>query len=317
MSLRIKITPELGSLISFLCIFIFFGVFAPRFLTIESIGSMLNMAVELGIVVVGVTLLMTGGEFDLSVGSVFALGSFIFVSAISNGVNPYLAFVFVILSGIMIGLLNGLITVKTGIPSFLTTLGTMLFWRGVMLGLSGGQTIPFQIKSRLIENAGGRFVDPFLNSVWIFLVTVLIFHLIFEHSRYGNWLRASGGNKIVGELMGLPVNKTKIQAFIVCSVLASFAGFLDACRLKTFNPLLGQGMELEAIAASVLGGTSLFGGYGTLIGSLFGVLIISALRVGLVMMGMTVYIYFSLVGVILIAAILIKHRFSVKFIKGA
>jgi len=309
LTFKIKITPEFGSVVSFLCIFTFFGLFAPKFLAIGPMASVLNMSAEFGIVVVGVTLLMTGGEFDLSVGSAFALGSFIFVSTISNRVNPLLAFLFAISGGALVGLLNGLITVKAGIPSFLTTLGSMLFWRGVMLGLSGGKTIPFQIKSRLIESAGGRFAEPFLNSVWIFLVIILIFHLIFEHSRYGNWLRASGGNKTVGKLMGVPVNKTKIQTFILCSFLASFAGFLDACRLSTFNPLLGQGMELEAITASVLGGTSLFGGYGTLIGALFGILIISTLRVGLIIMGMTVHIYFSLVGIILIAAILIKHRF--------
>ncbi|MCD6232603.1 ABC transporter permease [Candidatus Aerophobetes bacterium] len=308
----LKSKPEFGTFASFLCIFIFFGVFAPRFLTIESIGSMLNMAVELGIVVVGVTLLMTGGEFDLSVGSVFALGNFVFIYLILQNFPIFLGFILAIASGVIIGIINGWITTRFAVPSFIVTLGMLWAIRGFLLFLATKQwwTL-YGIQSTFLDVLNGKtFI--FYNAVFWFLVLVVIGHIVLENTRFGNQIRACGGDKLNARFMGINVNKLKIFTFMLTGGLAAFAGTTNLSRFRYFHWYLGVGMELEAVAAVVLGGTLLTGGYGTLIGSLIGVLLLSMLRNGMILLGIPGYWYQAIIGAFFIIAMALNIKLRAK-----
>lgn len=288
-----------------------FGVFsftATRFLTLESLAGIVTVASELGIVACGVTLLMISGEFDLSVSSVFGFSAMVF-AAMSNTAAPlWVGFLLALVIALLIGLINGLITVRFRIPSFITTLGTMMLWRGVLLAWTGGFGVRYWGKSLFLDVLNGQFTGGFRASALWFLILTVCCSFALTKTPYGNFVYATGGNKEAARLLGIPVNRVKIINFIIVAVFAGLSGCIQFARFASVDPLRGQGMELEAIAATVVGGTLMSGGYGSLIGTLFGVLLIGMVRSGLVMSGAPAYWYQAFVGIILIVAVIINTR---------
>jgi simple sugar transport system permease protein len=262
-------------------------------------------AAEMGIIAVGVALLMISGEFDLSVGSVAALGAFVTASLFEMGMDPFVAMVLAVAVGIAAGAFNGLLTVGLGIPSFIVTLGTLMMWRGVVTVATEGETVRFL--ARETDPAFHEFLQRDLGLVsapllW-FIAIIVVFVALLNYTRFGNHVFASGGNKDAARAMGIPVARTKIRCFMIVGGLAAFAGVLQVTRIRGFQALQGEGMELMVIAAVVVGGTSLFGGVGTIIGAALGVLIITFIRFGLIMSGVPGFWFRLVVGVVIVSVV--------------
>jgi len=306
---QIRRWPEFGVILAFLILFIFFSIFSSKFLTLRNITGILTIVSELGIMAIGVAFLMIAGEFDLSVSSVYALSGFLFVT-LANSFNSPVAFIITLAIAAFIGFCNGMITLRAHIPSFITTLGMLLFLRGSLLAITGGESVSYKsdaIMPTILSRFIGYGFRP--SHIWFFLLT-LLFSLVLTNTRYGNWVFATGGNKEVARAMGVNVNKVKVTNFMLSSLMASLSGCIVISRFNLANASFGTGMELEAIASAVIGGTLLTGGYGTIIGVFFGAFLMGMMRTGLVMIGAPAYWYQAFVGAILIIAATINLKLS-------
>ena len=307
-ALRLRRHPEFGALAGLIIVFIGFSLTATRFLTIESIAGIVTIASELAIVCGGVTFLMITGEFDLSVGSVFGLSAMVLAITANQGIPIIIGLLLALISAGIIGFINGFITVRFKIPSFITTLGALMFWRGILMATTKGFSVRYTGDSIILNILNKRFLSGFRASAIWFVLIIYILHIILTRTKYGNSTFATGGNKEAARVLGISVNKIKIYNFIICSVLAGLAGCIQFARFCSVDPVRGQGMELEAIAAVVVGGTLMTGGYGSLIGTFFGVLLMGMVRSGLIMAGAPSYWYEAFIGIILIGAVIINTR---------
>ena len=304
---QVRKWPEFGVIFAFLILFIIFSIFSSKFFTLRNITGILTIVSELGIMAIGVAFLMIAGEFDLSVSSVYALSGFLFVT-LANKFNSPLAFIITLAVAAFIGFCNGTITLKAHIPSFVATLGTQLIVRGSLLAITGGESVSYKsdiIMPTLLTRFIGSGFRP--SHIWFVLLT-LLFSLVLTNTRYGNWVFATGGNKEVARAMGVNVNKVKVINFMLSSLMASLSGCIVISRFNIANASFGTGMELEAIASAVIGGTFLTGGYGTIIGVFFGALLMGMMRTGLIMIGAPAYWYQAFVGAILILAATINLK---------
>ena len=287
-------------------LFVLFTVLSGgTFASSDVIGIMAIAASELGIVVLGVGLLMISGEFDLSVGSVSAVGSLVVAKLYQLGLNPFLAMAIGIGCGIGAGAINGLVTVKFGIPSFIVTLGALMYWRGFVTLVTGGQPLIFRVDethpafATVFQGIFGRVSAPL---IW-FTVVVIILGLLLHFYRFGNHIFATGGNKEAARSMGINTDRTKLICFMIVGGLSAFSGVLMSIRSRGFYAAQGTGMELISIAAAVVGGTSLFGGMGNIVGVTLGILIIIFLEYGLIMARVPGFWYRIVLGIIIIAVV--------------
>ncbi|EYD75401.1 putative ABC transporter permease [Rubellimicrobium mesophilum DSM 19309] len=255
------------------------------FLGGQNLRGVLGLLPEVALVAVGVTVLMICGEFDLSVGSVFALMPMTMAVLMVAGWSFWLAVGAGLIVCVAIGLVNGWVTIQFNIPSFITTLGMMFMARSLTVVISGGfppRLDPAAVPSWLFVGfvgPGGLIRASFL---W-FLAIAAVVTLLLAKTNLGNWIRATGGFLPAAQAMGIPTARVKIACFVLCSVLAGFAGMLQVLRLGSPLPSIGIGMELQAVAAAVIGGTSLFGGIGSVIGGIIGALLIRVIDNGMVL----------------------------------
>jgi simple sugar transport system permease protein len=278
--------PELASTLLLVLLIVFFQILSGAvFLSIDNVRGVMGLLPETALVAVGVTLLMICGEFDLSVGSVFALMPMTMAVLVVAGVPFWLAVLLGLALCAFIGFINGWITIKFDIPSFITTLGMMFMARSMTVVVSGGfppRIKPGEVPSWIFTG----FVDDgglIRASVLWFLAIAVLISLLLAKTNFGNWVRATGGFLPAAAAMGIPSGKVKIACFMICSVLAGFAGMIQSLRLNSFLPALGEGMELQAVAAAVIGGTSLMGGIGSIVGGLIGATLIRVIDNGMVM----------------------------------
>lgn len=274
--------------------------------------TMVILGSEYGIIAVGVTILMIAGEFDLSVGSILGFSAYSMAILYNFGLNPLLVMLIVLLGGGAMGFLNGLIVVKTGIPSFIATLGTMWLWRGVLYVISAGRPKVVYIKETIFCNifTGKIGVIP-VQFIWFILFTVIL-SLLLETHKFGNHVFATGGNKMTARAMGINIHRTKIICFILTGALCAFAGVMQSTRLRSAYSNQGLGYELEIIAATVVGGTSLFGGAGTIVGSFLGVLVIRMINTGLITSRVPGYYFKAAIGATLILVVVFNTVFRGK-----
>ena len=254
------------------------------FLNANNLRGMLGILPEFGLVAIGVTLLMICGEFDLSVGSVFALMPMTMAVLMVDGLSFAPAVFIGLLACAVIGFLNGYFTIKFGIPSFITTLGMLFIARSLTVVISGGfpPLLPLGLPKWLFT----VFVGPgdlFRVSFLWFLGAAILFSLLLNRSNFGNWVRATGGFLPAAQSMGIPTARVKIACFMICSVLAGFAGMIQVLRIGSPLPSIGEGMELQAVAAAVIGGTALAGGIGSILGGVIGAILIRVIDNGLVL----------------------------------
>lgn len=278
--------PELAAL---LLLLILVGVFQITsngfFLSYANMRGLLGFLPEMALVAIGVTLLMICGEFDLSVGSVFALMPMTMAVLMVDG----WAFLPAVLVGIgfcgLIGFVNGFLTIRFGIPSFITTLGMLFMARSLTVVISGGFPPRLQM-DRIPEQLFIAFVGPgdlFRASFLWFVGIALLIAFLLGKTNFGNWVRATGGFLPAAQAMGIPTARVKIACFMLCSMLAGFAGMIQVLRLGSPLPSIGEGLELQAVAAAVIGGTSLFGGIGSIFGGIIGATLIRVIDNGMVL----------------------------------
>ncbi|MDD3699858.1 MAG: ABC transporter permease [Atribacterota bacterium] len=301
---RIILLREISSLIMLLVVVLVFFAISPLFLSQENVAVILEIIPELGIVALGVTMLMISGEFDLSVGSVFAFCPIIMTMFVVWGFPPLLSVIIALLMAMLLGALNGFITLFFGIPSFITTLGAMLIWRGTVLLITGGWPPPFPAEMGtgiLVGKLGFLRASIF----WYGAIAVLLW-FILERTDFGNWVFATGGNQVAARAMGVDTQKVKFVNFMLCSLLAGFAGLIQSFRLVTTLPSMGTGLEMDAIAATVIGGTALSGGVGTVIGTVIGAFLIRVIDNGLVIIRAPSYWFRVFIGIAIILAVILN-----------
>ena len=235
-----------------------------------------SQAPEFGIVALGVGVLMVAGEFDLSVGAVLTFCSFVFAWLLALPVNPFVAAGITLACGAAIGMINGLITVKAKVVSFIATLGAMLSYRGLVQILSGGKmrTVALDQEPVFVQLLTGRLggIVP-VQVLWFILFAVILF-FVLNRGRLGNWIYATGDNAMAARAMAVDTDLVKIVCFVIVGSLVAFASVLQTVRVTTFNTHMATGWELQAVAAAVVGGTSLLGGRGSMVGVFLGAVII-------------------------------------------
>jgi simple sugar transport system permease protein len=278
--------PEMAAASLLILLVILFQIRSDAvFLSYDNLRGILGFLPEMGLVAIGVTLLMIAGEFDLSVGSVFALSPMTMAVLMTMGWGFWPAMLAGLLVCVVVGFINGWVTIQFDIPSFITTLGMMFMARSMTVVVSGGfpprpdfNLIPLDLFVAYV-GPGAMFRASF---VW-FAVIALVVHVLLSRTNFGNWVRATGGFLPAARGMGIPTARVKLACFIICSVLSGFAGIIQVLRLGSPLPSLGTGYELQAVAAAVIGGTSLAGGVGSVVGGIIGALLIRVIDNGMVM----------------------------------
>ena len=298
--------PEAGACVATLVLFILFAWWGENFLSVYSLNTMLFVVAEWGIIALGFTLLMIAGEFDISVGSVLALCGVLAIFMLNAGLPPLIAVVMTIIIGVAIGLLHGLAVVKLGVPSFIVTLAGMMFWRGIVLVITDGFPVSPDHKSAFFDIFSYRFDNGFNVSVFWFVVVAVILGFILHRTRFGNWIFATGGNKLAAIQAGVPVNRVKLILFGLTAGLAGLAGIIQMTQFSMVGAMRGQLEEMYLIAMVVIGATRFSGGYGSVLGVTFGVFIMAIIQNGLSLMGVTAYWYKAVVGLVILIAVIIN-----------
>jgi len=304
------------SVILFIAFFILFSNVARGFFSPSMLTVILLTGAELGTLTIGITLLLISGEIDLSVASVFVFSDYVVLILSSFGIPLPICFIFALVYGAFAGYLNGFLTMKFSIPSFVVTLGTLIFWRSAVAGLTNGEPTYYtggdSVLLRILGGQIGIFPNQFL---WL-LVFVVIFSVILNHSQFGNHILATGGNKEVARALGVDTYKIKRLCFMISSTLASFAGISYLARSSYLDPIVATGMEFEAIAATVIGGTLLSGGSGTIVGATICAFLLKEIQIGAGTYGIKAEYYKVAVGILLVISAIINNLITRKIFKA-
>jgi simple sugar transport system permease protein len=298
--------PEFGPFVLLVVEIVAFSSRSSAFLSAGNISNLLAFTPELGMITLGMTLLMTAGEFDLSVGSVFGFAPIIMWTLYNAHIAPLeVGFVVAILFAVLVGLANGWFVTYLKIPSFLVTLGMLLVVRGIALYITDGfPQRTWTADSPLMKILVGEFtfgdLSIYASLLWFILFAVILGYMLTQ-SKAGNWIQAAGGNPDAARARGVKVTQTKIALFVLSAVISAWAGITSSIRVSAANPNSGTGYELEVIAMVVIGGTSLTGGRGTIIGTVIGVLILRTMRNGIVLIGVPGLAYNIFIGGIILA----------------
>ena len=310
--------PEIGALIAAVAIFIFFCVVAPPFRHVATLSNVMYESSTLGVVAVGVCLLMIGGEFDLSAG-VAATTAALTASMFSYqlGINLWAGAMVALAVALLIGLVNGVLVVRTGIPSFLVTLSTFFILQGLNLGVT--KMLTGTVATNDISSMAGfsSLQTVFAANLSVFGVTISVLVLwwflfvalatwILLRTKVGNWIFAVGGNAASARAVGVPVARVKIGLFMGVSFLAWFYGMHTLYAFNTVQSGQGVGNEFLYIIAAVVGGTLLTGGYGSAIGSAIGAFIFGMTTEGIVYAGWDPNWFKAFLGVMLLLAVLVN-----------
>lgn len=277
--------PELAGLALLIVLIVIFEIKSNGvLLNFENIRGVMGLLPEMALVAIGVTVLMICGEFDLSVGSVFALMPMTAAVLINDGFPFTVAVLIGLVVCAVIGFINGSLTLQFAIPSFITTLGMLFIARSLTIVISGGfpPLLPDDLPTWLFTDYIWQGSILRMSFLW-FAVIAMLAAALLSLTNFGNWIRATGGFGEAAASMGIPVRRVKIICFMLCSVLAGFAGLLQVLRLGSPLPSIGEGLELQAVAAAVIGGTALAGGIGTVFGAIIGTLLIRTIDNGLVL----------------------------------
>lgn len=289
-----------GVMIGFLVISLIISLITPNFLTVRNILNMLRQSSIVGIMAIGTTFVIIGGGFDISIGSLLAL-----TAAMSLGFQQYvpwyIAIILVLLVGAFVGMINGILTAKIKIVAIITTLGTMTILRGLTYLYTGGY--PILGSSKSFKFIGSGYIGFMPVPIIIFLVMVLFWQFILVKTKLGRYACAVGGNKEAARLSGVPVDHYHIMTFVIGGLMAAMSGIIYASRLNSATPLAGQGYELDAIASTVIGGTSVSGGEGSVIGTLVGVLLLNVVNNMFNLLGIQVHIQYVVKGIIILAVV--------------
>ena len=298
--------PEFGPFVLLVVELVGFWAINPDFLSGQNISNTLAFTVELGLIALTMTLLMTSGEFDLSVGSLFGFSPVLMWTLFNGGLTSLgVAFAIAMVVAALIGLVNGWFVTKLKIPSFLVTLGMLLVVRGTALFITDGfPQRTWSASGQWLAQAlvGDFYVGGFrvYMSLFWFIAAAIALSYVLTETKAGNWILATGGNPGAARARGVNVNATKVALFVLSALMASLAGVISSIRTSAANPNSGTGYELEVIAMVVIGGTALTGGRGTIIGTVLGIFILRAMRNGIVLIGVPGLAYNIFIGAIIL-----------------
>lgn len=311
---------EARAFLALVVIFVVFSVLAPNaFPTLSNIIVMCQQVSVFAIIAVGMLVVILDGGIDLSVGSTLGLSGMVAGLALQGfpigGVVLYppvwVVVIVAVVTGGLIGLINGVLVARLNVAPFVATLGTMYVMRGLASLTTNGLTVNNLGGRSEVGNTGFEWLG--FNSllgipvgVWILIVVAIIASLLLNRSVYGRWLYASGGNARAAELSGVPVRKVRVRAYVISGVCAAIAGVILTSELTSAGPTQGTSYELTAIAAVVIGGASLMGGKGTVRGTLLGAFVIGFLAAGLTIVGISAYVQTVFTGAVIVLAVLLN-----------
>jgi simple sugar transport system permease protein len=317
--------PELGAAAGALATWVVFALAAGEpFRSVVGTASYLNAAAPLGILAVAVALLMIGGEFDLSVGSIIGAAGMTLMLLTAAGLSLWPAIAVTLAFSATIGLANGWLVIRTGLPSFIVTLATLFILRGLAIGvtrattgrtqLGGLASVPGYDSARLLFAAD---LGPFRVSILWWLGLAALATWILLRTVAGNWIFAAGGDSDAARKAGVPVDRVKISLFVATALAAGLVAVIQAVRFTGADALRGEMQEFRAIIAVVIGGTLLTGGYGSAIGAVFGALIFGMVRQGIVMAGVDADWFQVFLGAMLLGAVLFNDLARRRMAGGA
>ena len=309
--------PELGAVAGAVLVFAFFAVVAGDrgFLSKGGTIGYLEVSAQLGIIAIPVALLMIAGEFDLSVGSMIgAAGILIAIPIAEFGWPLWAALLLAFGVALLVGFTNGFLVIRTGLPSFIVTLGTLFILRGATIGFTRLITGRTQVSGLKGETEGSFLVSIFAGGIagipasifwWVGLAALATW--ILMRTAFGNWIFGTGGNPVAARNVGVPVQKVKVTLFVIVSSAAALVGIMIALRLGSVQAGQGIGEEFTYIIAAVVGGCLLTGGYGSAIGASLGALIVGMAFIGIQFSGWNTDWRFLFLGVILLMAVLVNN----------
>ncbi|MFI6653951.1 ABC transporter permease [Streptomyces sp. NPDC050523] len=276
------VRDELGVLLVLALLITGIGIAYPDFLDTSNLLSTAHNSVYISLMACGMVFVLAMREVDLSVGGSYAMCLVVGALLVRDGLGPWLAVPVMLLTGIVLGVFNGLVTTLLALPSFIVTLGTLMLYRGVGLALADGK----QITDLPLDNAFFTVVGgdpagvPF--ALWVLLAVLAVLAVVLSRTRFGARVRAIGSNPDAAAFSGIPVVRTRIEALALSGLTTACAAVLALAFYGAGDPTLGQGYELQAIAACIIGGTPLAGGRGSVVGAVAGAMILAVVASGLV-----------------------------------
>ncbi len=299
---------QLGTLIGLLGLCGVLTLFSPYFLTLGNLRTVVEQSAINGIIAVGMTFVIISAGIDLSVGSILAFGGIVLALLLQAGWGTGTAVSLAILAGGLCGLINGLLVTLGRLPPFIATLGMMSVARGAALLMTDGRPISgFGSGFRVL--ATGQFLG-IPAAAWIMLIVYGVAHLLLTRTQFGLYTYAMGGNEQASHLSGVNVRLHKSVVYVLSGCTSAIAAVVLTARLNSAQPIAGIAYELDAIAATVIGGTSLMGGQGTLGGTLIGALLMGVLRNGLNLLDVSSFLQQIIIGAVIIAAVLFDTAFK-------
>lgn len=304
---RILHQREFAALVGLLGIGAMFSLASPYFLTWQNISNIGRQASINGIAAIGMTFVIVSGGIDLSAGSIVGLaGTMAAATMVHFGLPPWMAVLVGIAVGALAGAINGAAITRLRIPPIIATLAMMSIGRGIALAYTGG----YPVSGLLSEFAflGRGYLGPFPVPMVVTVILYAVAHVMLSYTRFGTYVYGIGGNEEAARLAGIPVRKYKMWVYTLGGVAAAISGVLLAARLSSGQPLAGSGLELTAIAAVVIGGASVTGGEGTVVGTLIGTLIMTVLSNGLDLLNVGSFYQMIFTGAVLGAAVALRVR---------
>ena len=301
---------EQKSLIALIFLIVVVSFLNPNFFTVDNILNILRQTSVNAIIAVGMTLVILTAGIDLSVGSVLALCGAFAASMIALEVPVLIAVPTALFAGAALGAISGIIIAKGKVQAFIATLVTMTLLRGVTMVYTDGRPIStcFTDTADAFAWFGTGYALGIPVPVWLMLIVFAAAWYLLNHTRFGRYVYALGGNESATRLSGINVDRVKIGVYAICGMLAALAGIIVTSRLSSAQPTAGMGYELDAIAAVVLGGTSLMGGKGRIMGTLIGALIIGFLNNALNLLDVSSYYQMIAKAVVILLAVLVDNK---------
>jgi ribose transport system permease protein len=301
MKIDAKLAQKLLPFLSLIVLFVALSIASPYFLTANNLASVARQTAVFNTMALGMTIVIISGGIDLSVGSILGLSGLIGAMALERGYPIALSVLIGIAVGMLCGFANGLMVTRLRIPPFVVTLGTLGIFRGLALIFSNGLPVHRIPPGFSFLGEGNLAGVPFV--VWMLVICAVAVHVVLEHTRLGRYAFAIGSNKIASIYAGIPVNFHVTAVYAIGGALTGLAGMIEASRLMTGQPTAGQGYELQAIAAVVIGGGSLNGGEGSVVGTLIGAFIMGLLSNGADLLNISNYWQQVIIGSVIILAV--------------
>ena len=298
---------RLGPFLGLLFVFFLFAIIAPEsFSSYRNIETIARQTAIVGIAALGMTMVIISGGIDLSVGSIIALSTVVIAWLLQAGVNPLLSAISGIIIAGLCGVLNGFLITRLRVVPFIVTLGTLLLVRGAAKGIAGEQKIdaPLTWLNELLATLPAEkkwlIIPP---GVWIFIILAILVVVLLRYFRFGRYIFAIGSNENATRLSGIPVQRIKVLVYTTSAALTGVAGLMQFSRLTVGDPTVAVGLELDVIAAVVIGGGSLSGGEGSVFGSIIGAFIMTVIRSGCSQMGLPNWVQEIVTGIIIVLAV--------------